>query len=238
MYTAADIRNVEFTKSMGGYKVAEVDAFRDACADTVQALTTEKEELSKKLGILADKLVEYRRDEDSIRSALLSAQRMGDSVMREAQQQADAVLAQAKQEAETMLADAKKDTAAYEANAKETMAAYDAELARLKKEVSDFKTNMLSLYKQHLALLKSIPDVRVEAPVAEEPAPVAAVEEMPTPVEEPAQEIEAPVEEEPTVVEEAPAPQPEMPAVQPPARKSRFADLKFGDDYNVADDKD
>ena len=93
MYTAAEIRNVEFTKNMGGYKAAEVDAFVDNCADTVEKLTAEKEELNKKLSILADKLVEYRRDEDSIRSALLSAQRMGDSIVREAKEQAEEIVA-------------------------------------------------------------------------------------------------------------------------------------------------
>ncbi len=229
MYTAADIRNVEFTKTMGGYKAAEVDAFRDACADTVQALTAEKEELSKKLGILADKLVEYRRDEDSIRSALLSAQRMGDSVVRDAQQQAEAILNEARQQAETMLADAKKETEVYAADAKDTIAFYDSEMARMKKEISDFKANMLSLYKEHLALLKSIPDVRAEAPapVEEAPAPVAAP--APAPVETPASapaEASAPVE----------TPAPAAPAEEEPVRKSRFTDLKFGEDYDMSED--
>ena len=236
MYTAADIRNVEFSKTMGGYKIAEVDAFRDACADTVQTLTAEKEELSKKLGILADKLVEYRRDEDSIRSALLSAQRMGDSVMRDAQQQADAIVAQAKAEAEAIMENAKKDTAEYEVSAKETKAFYEAELVRLKKEVSDFKTNMLSLYKQHLALLKSIPDVRVEVPVQE--APAAPAEAASVPAEEPAQEETVVTEEAPVTVQDAPAANIEAPVEEAPIRRSRFADLKFGEDYNVADDKD
>ena len=236
MYTAADIRNVEFSKTMGGYKIAEVDAFRDACADTVQTLTAEKEELSKKLGILADKLVEYRRDEDSIRSALLSAQRMGDSVMRDAQQQAEAVVAQAKAEAEAIMENAKKDTAEYEASAKETKAFYEAELVRLKKEVSDFKTNMLSLYKQHLALLKSIPDVRAEAPVQE--APVTPEEAVPAPAEEPKEEAAPVAEEAPAPVQEVPVAKAEAPVEEAPVRRSRFADLKFGEDYNVADDKD
>ena len=62
MYTPDDIRNIQFTKSMGGYKTAEVDPFIDKCADTVEALLREKAELTKKLEVLADKLVEYRND--------------------------------------------------------------------------------------------------------------------------------------------------------------------------------
>jgi len=58
MYTASDIRNVQFSKNMGGYKIAEVEAFVEACAETVETLTAEKEELTKKLSILADKLAD------------------------------------------------------------------------------------------------------------------------------------------------------------------------------------
>ena len=72
MYTPDDIRNIQFTKSMGGYKTAEVDPFIDKCADTVEALLREKAELTKKLEVLADKLVEYRNDEDNIRINLRS----------------------------------------------------------------------------------------------------------------------------------------------------------------------
>lgn len=47
----------------------------------VEALNREKQDLQKKLEVLADKLVEYRNDEDSIRTALLSAQRLGDATL-------------------------------------------------------------------------------------------------------------------------------------------------------------
>ena len=57
MYTPEEIRNIEFTKTLGGYKTAEVDPFIDNCADTVEALMREKDELTKKLEVLADKLV-------------------------------------------------------------------------------------------------------------------------------------------------------------------------------------
>jgi len=216
MYTAAEIRNVEFTKNMGGYKAAEVDAFVDACADTVETLTSEKEELNKKLAILADKLVEYRRDEDSIRSALLSAQRMGDSIVREAREQAANILTDAKAEAEEIIGTAKND-----------IAQYDEALERVKREVSEFKATILALYKDHLALLKSVPDI--DEPV-QEVAPVAPVAEETTVAVEPV--VVSPAEE---VVVEVPVA--ETPAPAAPA-KSKFANLKFGDDYNLADDEE
>ena len=91
MLTVEDISNVEFTKTLGGYKTSEVDNFLDQCADTVSALNKEITALNKKLEVLADKVVEYRekldayqKEEDSIKTALVAAQRMGDNVVREA----------------------------------------------------------------------------------------------------------------------------------------------------------
>ena len=49
MYTPQEIRSIEFTKTLGGYKTTEVDDFIDGCADTVEALLKEKNELAKKL---------------------------------------------------------------------------------------------------------------------------------------------------------------------------------------------
>ncbi len=206
MYTATDIRNVQFSKNMGGYKAAEVDAFVDACADTVEALTSEKDVLNKKLAILADSLKEYRRDEDSIRSALLSAQRMGDSIVREANEKAEEILAAANKEA-----------AAVVENAKKGIAENEAELERVKKEVSDFKASILSLYKEHLALLKQVPDYQ---------APVREAEPV-------AEEATAPVVVEPVQAEE---PEEEVPAA--PAPRSKFANLKFGESYSLDNDTD
>ena len=124
MYTPQEIRSIEFTKSLGGYKTAEVDEFIDRCADTVEALINEKSELAKKLEVLADKLVEYRNDEDSIRTALLSAQRLGDTVVREANHKAGLILDDANIKAQKI-----------EETAKRKIVDEEKELERVKKEV-------------------------------------------------------------------------------------------------------
>ncbi|MGN0171282.1 MAG: DivIVA domain-containing protein [Acutalibacteraceae bacterium] len=220
MYTASDIRNVEFTKNMGGFKAAEVDVFVDRCADTVEALTAEKDELNKKLAILADKLQEYRRDEDSIRSALLSAQRLGDSVVRDSNQKAEAIIAAANQQAKEIVENAHREAEKYA-----------SEKERLKKEISDFKADILSMYKEHLSIIKSIPDVHAQAvrPAEEAAAaPVAVQPEPTTAVAEPEPAQVAPVSQE--ADEEEP--------VKTVPLKSKFANLKFGEDYDIGQDQD
>lgn len=170
MYTPDDIRNIQFTKSMGGYKTAEVDPFIDKCADTVEALLREKAELTKKLEVLADKLVEYRNDEDNIRTALLSAQRLGDTVVREANHKAGLILEDANIKAEKITSVAKRNIQEEE-----------AELERIKREVAAFKKKMLSMYRDHLTLIDALPELKEEPPAspevpAEEP-PAAPVPE-------------------------------------------------------------
>lgn len=228
MMTLENIRNVEFNRGRG-YRAEEVDDFIDACADTVQQLMQEKEELNQKMKVLADKLVEYRNDEDSIRAALLNAQRTGDTVLREAEQKAQQIIEEAKTEAE---------------NARQALLARVEEekqkLERVQREVAAFKERLLSLYKEHLELLRLLPEEEAPAPVAQEPAePVeaapseAVTEEIPVTVaeEKPAGDnvvIAPPIEE----VVAVPVEEQDMKPV------SRFSNLKFGNDYDISADDD
>lgn len=224
MYTASEIRNVQFTKNMGGYKIAEVEAFVEACAETVETLTAEKEDLAKKLSILAEKVVEYRRDEDNIRLALLSAQRTGDAIVNEANANAATILEQARREAEGIVNDVK-----------DAISMYEAELARAKAEVSNFKSAMIAMYKDHITLLKAIPS----EPVATKAEPVETVAPPVAPVQEPAPVVEtAPVALEEEEDEEPMKIVPEEPKAPETAQRSKFANLKFGEDYNLDDDQD
>ena len=225
MMTLENIRNVEFNRGRG-YRAEEVDDFIDACADTVQQLMQEKEELNQKMKVLADKLVEYRNDEDSIRAALLNAQRTGDTVLREAEQKAQQIIEEAKKEAE---------------NAREALYARveqeKQELERIQREVAAFKERMLTLYKEHLELLKLLPD---EEAAAEEPAaPVEAA-----PAEEAAEETPAPLAEEEPVSENVIVAPPVEEIIAVPDEEqdvkpvSRFSNLKFGNDYDISADDD
>ena len=89
MMTLEDIRNIEFNRGRG-YRSEEVDDFIDECVATMEHLVQENAEVNQKMKALADKVAEYRNDEDSIRAALLSAQRTGDTIIREAQAKAKA----------------------------------------------------------------------------------------------------------------------------------------------------
>lgn len=209
--TLDNIRNVEFSRGRG-YRAEEVDDFIDACVETVESLLQEKEELNQKMKVLADKLVEYRNDEDSIRAALLNAQRTGDTVVRDAEKQAEEIRAKAQREADDILR-----------TAMNRIDAEKQELERVKQEVTSFKARLMALYKEHLECIQQLP--------AEEAAPAAETVSEPEEAASEAEEnvVVAPAPEEDTMVAEEPV---EEQAV------SRFSNLKFGNDYDIRNDED
>lgn len=107
MLTPQQVRNHRFQLgSRGTYRAEEVDAFLEELAAAYEEACTQNEALLKKISLLADKVEEYRRDEDTLRSALLVAQRTADQMVREAQAQAQARLTQAEEQAKAREAEA------------------------------------------------------------------------------------------------------------------------------------
>lgn len=143
---ADDIRNVTFDKVMRGYRSEEVDAYLEQVAAEMEKLQAEKEDNEKKLFILAEKVDQYRNDEETLKTALLNAQRMGESVIHEA-----------RQKAETILYDANTKANQLKQEAADNVAEMEQGLVRLKTEVAQFKSNVLMLYRQHIESLSAVP---------------------------------------------------------------------------------
>ena len=138
---------------MGGYKQDEVEIFLQQVAAEYAKLLAEKEELEQKIEVLADKVEQYREDEDSLRSALIGAQKLGDSVIRESKAKADYIVREAKDKADRILENAQKSIE------KEQMA-----LIKMQKEVTKFKNRLLTLYRQHLEMISALPEYDDEEP--------------------------------------------------------------------------
>lgn len=239
MMTPDSIANKRFdNKAMGGYRQDEVDAFLQQVANEFRTLQVEKEDLEKKVEVLANKIEEYREDEDSLRSALIGAQKLGDSVIRES-----------KAKAETILLDAKVEAAKLVEAAQRNVEIEQTALVTMKKEVTKFKNRMLTMYRQHLDLITNLPEyademianetAAVEAPVQEEiPAPTPVVDEptMVVPTEEEVVlDFSGMVEEEKAVPAQAEMSFSEIPT---PSSKSgsKFGQLKFGEGFDVERD--
>lgn len=157
--------NRKFERSaIGGYRNDDVDNYLNEVAQNYGELDEQNKVLSKKLEVLAEKLEEYRNDEESLRSALLSAQKLGDSVIRESKTKAEIIMRDANVKAERM-----------ERNAAEKMEKEKMVYLKLQKDVAAFKNRLIATYKQHLELISSLPDDPDKDKEPErEPAPAPA----------------------------------------------------------------
>lgn len=108
MLTPETIASRRFDKQVGGYKQDEVEMFLQQVAGEYAKLLSEKEDLEKKIEVLAEKVEQYREDEDSLRSALIGAQKLGDSVIRESKSKAEYILREAQAQADQILENAQK----------------------------------------------------------------------------------------------------------------------------------
>ena len=173
MISPQEIRTVTFDKVMRGYRAEDVDAFLQQVAQDMDQLTAEAEERKEQMLTLAKKIEEYRKeienyrnDEDNLKTALLNAQRMGENVIREAKQTAEAILREANIRSDTLTR-----------VAREQVEDQQHELERIKAEISRFKKDVLSMYKQHIELLSDLPGdeeaVEEEDAVAQEKAEYA-----------------------------------------------------------------
>lgn len=111
MISANEIRNRQISVTQVGYDKEEVNALLDEAADTVDAYVNESKELYRKMEILAQKIEEYREEEDSIKAALITAEKMADKIKKESNEQANALISSSEEQAKATVdeANAKAD---------------------------------------------------------------------------------------------------------------------------------
>ncbi|MBQ7835247.1 MAG: DivIVA domain-containing protein [Ruminiclostridium sp.] len=185
---ANTIRDKKFLEVMRGYKKEDVDEFLSEVASEFSKLRKANEELEKKLEVLADKIREYREDEDALKEALLGAQKQGRMVVDEAKEkaanivmdaqnksdemikEAEDVVAQKKEEGEKAIADALAEKQRIEEEAAKKAADLHQEmeiqheidkeaLARTRREAEDFRIKLIAEYTNHIEFIKKLPEM-------------------------------------------------------------------------------
>ncbi|MCI1982874.1 MAG: DivIVA domain-containing protein [Oscillospiraceae bacterium] len=200
MLSLNDIINVGFRKSgFSGYRIDDVDAFLDRVRESydellkkgvsqdeeIEKLKAENQKSQDKIKVLADKIEEYRNQEDEIKNALISAQKLSDASVREARHKAEIIVKDANLQADQIVS-----------GANEKIVEQKREMERLQQAVSDFRSKLLNTYKEHLTLINALP-VHKPKPVSSAPQkPSAAPEQRPQP-EPSAAATPAPAPEDP-----------------------------------------
>ncbi len=96
MLTPQQIEQISFSRAtFGGYDMASVDEFLEPLVDDYTALYKENAILKSKMRVLVGKLEEYRKNEASMKDAIVNAQKTCDKMVKEAEEKCKQMLSDA-----------------------------------------------------------------------------------------------------------------------------------------------
>lgn len=195
MIASEDVRRVTFERAMRGYRCEDVDDYLKQVADSMDTLSAENDDLQKKLVVLAQRIDQYRAEEDTLRTTMINAQRLGENVIKEAKQKAAEIIRAATIRAEDR-----------EQHARDEVELAKQELITLRKEADNFKKTLIGMYREHIEVISKIPEYHGEeddeakpAMQEEVPAPAPVQEPEPQPAPEPQPVSQPEPEQEPEV---------------------------------------
>lgn len=221
MISSEDVRRVTFDKAMRGYRCDDVDDYLKQVAESMDALAAKNDEMQKNLVVLAQRIDQYRAEEDTLRTTMINAQRLGENVIREAKQKAAEIIRAANMKADDR-----------EQRARDDVELAKQEIVTLKSEADSFKRSLMEMYRKHINLISKMPEYNPPAqeeapqpapqPAADqpyaEPAPEAVPYTEPVPAPAPVQEPEPQATSYYNPAETAPAPEP-TPVAEPAPEK-------------------
>ena len=209
MMTPQEAASSTFPKAtIGGYNMAAVDVFLDKLTEDYTTLYKENAALKAKIKVLVDKMEEYHSMEDTMRSTLLTAQKMANTMVSEAEQKSAALVADGEAAARKRIAELRDEVAEEELRLEAARAEIDkkieAEHERLtaaQNELGTFLNAYKKLCEKQLEFIERLPELELlpKGFVMPEPAP-----EKPAAPVVPAASAAAPT----VPVEETPAPEP------------------------------
>ena len=166
MLTVQDIQEKTFERAGKGYNMGQVDEFLDELAADFTALSKENASLKGKLKVLVQKVEEYRQTEDSMRLALLSAQKMSAQIEAEAREKADSTVAEAQDYANRITREAS-----------DSIANEEAKLEEAKKATDKFFEHMRAVCEKQIEFYEKLSQMRLVG--GDEPAKTEEVEQTP-----------------------------------------------------------
>ena len=221
MFTPQQIDQISFTQARKGYNMEEVDAFLEPLTEDYVTLYKENALLKSKMRVLVGKLEEYRKNEASMKDAVLNAQKTCDKMVAEAEAKCAKMLSNASAAA------APASSAASGANTDAMVAAENARVQEARRTATTKINELQEQLKTCIQALERIKDANApaETPVSA-PAPVESADVA----NEIAQNIEAMIG---STVDTAPKAAPKHPVAND-TTTSKFAslNLQFGRNYD------
>ena len=216
MFTPQQIDQISFSRAtFGGYDMQQVDEFLEPLTEDYVTLYKENALLKSKMRVLVGKLEEYRKNEASMKEALINAQKTCDQMVREAEAKSAQILNSAS-------AAAAESTE----NADALIAAEDARVEAARKAAAAKIEEIQAQMRSCIQALDRIKEANAPAAAKAEPFDFDKADSM---ADQISQNLEALVG---TTVDHAPKAEPKHPTHD--STTSRFANLnlQFGRNYD------
>ena len=218
MFTPQQIDQISFGRAtFGGYDMQQVDEFLEPLTEDYVTLYKENALLKSKMRVLVGKLEEYRKNEASMKDAVINAQKTCDKMVREAEAKCAKMLSEA-------------NTAAAQ-NVQDTGALVAAEAARVQEARKLAATKIEEIQQQMRSCIQALERIKQanQPKTAAKPveAPAAAPSSADAVADEISQNLEALVG---TTEETAPKAEPRHPVND--TTTAKFANLQFGRNYD------
>lgn len=232
MFTPQEIQEKTFVKAVfGGYDMQTVDEFLEPLTEDYITLYKENAVLKSKMKILVEKLEEYRSQEQSMRKAILSAQRTADAMVAEAEKKCARLMNEAQSTAQVKTVDAD-----------EIVAQEEERINNAKQTAQSFIDNLERDIRGHLELLEKLKQQdltvkEVARPAAPRQKPYDFEEETEAPLVVPKEET--PKETTQDIANEIEQNIGRLMGMEEPLTKSsrsdstiKFTNLQFGNNYD------
>ena len=168
MFTPDDLVNYKFqTTGRNSYNASDVDDFMDQITEDYDQLFKENKELVKRIGLLADKLQEYKNSEDSINTAIITAEKMKEQIISEANETAERTIKEAHDKVDGAYDEAREKakviTEEAEAQAKsmeeKAQKEYDVKIGSIADDIRGYETKLEALKREATDLKQTILDL-------------------------------------------------------------------------------
>ena len=210
MFTPQQIDQISFSKAtFGGYNMQQVDEFLEPLTEDYVTLYKENALLKSKMRVLVGKLEEYRKNEASMKDAVINAQKTCDKMVAEAEAKCAKMLQGASEMATVNTQSSEAQIAAENARVEEARKAAAAKITELQEQLRSCIQALDRIKENH-------------APAA----PVAAKDDV---ADEIAQNIESMIG---TTVDTAPKASPKHPTNDSTTSKFASLNLQFGRNYD------
>ena len=242
MFTPQQIEQISFSRAtFGGYDMQAVDEFLEPLTEDYITLYKENAVLKSKMKVLVEKLEEYRAQEQSMRKAILTAQRTADNMVAEAEKKAAKLMNEAQTTAQTKTV----DTSAITAQADEVVRQEEERMNNAKRTALNFIDVLEQDIRGHLELLEKLKQedlsiTEAPAPKRQKPFNYEEAEEMPLVVAKPEPVEETPAQTTEDIANEIEQNITRLMDIAEPAENTKqateatikFTNLQFGRNYD------